>query len=89
MAPYFVDEIEDKVGGLDGVDSVAVEFDDGYTWLPSMMSDDAHERRQQVLFERDRQIDTDEDLPESLNEAFASSNRNRSQQDQSQIRNQG
>jgi metal-sulfur cluster biosynthetic enzyme len=70
MAPYFVDEIEAQVGELDGVTSVSVTFDEGYTWLPSMMTDEARERRRKVLFERDRQACADEDLAASLDEAF-------------------
>lgn len=71
MGPYFVDEIEGRVGELDGIDAVTVEFDEGYTWLPSMMTDEARERRREVLFERDQRVDADDDLSEPLDEAFA------------------
>lgn len=76
MAPYFVDEIDDRVGGLPGVNAVAVEFDDGFTWRPSMMTDEAREKRRQQLLSRDSEMDNelDIDLEERLDETLPRSN---------------
>lgn len=57
MAPYFVDEIEDRVGRLAEVEAVSVEFDDGLTWRPSMMTDEAREERRERLLARDSRMD--------------------------------
>lgn len=76
MAPYFVDEIDDRVGGLPGVNAVSVEFDDGFTWRPSMMTDEAREKRRQQLLSRDSEMndELDIDLEERLDETLPRSN---------------
>lgn len=45
MLPYFIEEVDERVGGLPGVESVELETDGGYEWEPSMMADSAHEKR--------------------------------------------
>jgi len=54
MVPYFIKEIRRDVGDLDGVESVAVSADNGLEWVPSMMVDDAQERRRETLETRER-----------------------------------
>jgi len=49
MVPYFIDEIEEGVGPLPGVESVEVETDDGMDWTTDMMSENAKEKRQAVI----------------------------------------
>jgi metal-sulfur cluster biosynthetic enzyme len=49
MVPYFIRETEERVGGLEGVDSVTLETDAGMEWQPSMMSEDAKRRREEYL----------------------------------------
>jgi len=49
MVPYFIEEIESRVGPLAGVESVTVDTDDGMTWTPELMTDEATERRQAAL----------------------------------------
>jgi metal-sulfur cluster biosynthetic enzyme len=45
--PYFVDEVEEKVGELDGVSSVTLETDQGTEWHQGMMADSARARREE------------------------------------------
>jgi metal-sulfur cluster biosynthetic enzyme len=52
MVPYFLDEIEEKVGAFPEVKSVNVETDDGMEWKPEMMSERAKEKRQAVIDEK-------------------------------------
>ena len=62
MVPYFIVEIEDRLEPLDGVESVAVETDDGMQWSEELMTDAAREKRQAVLDrydERYEQASTD------------------------------
>ena len=60
---YFMKEIEERVGDLDGIETVAVTSDDGFEWTESMMTDAAQRRRQAVLdehrarYERDHESD--------------------------------
>lgn len=54
MVPYFIREIRQDVGGLDGVESVEVTADNGLEWVPSMMSEEAEQRRRQTLEQRER-----------------------------------
>lgn len=54
MVPYFIKEIRRDVGELDGVESVEVTADNGLEWVPSMMADDAQERRRRTLEARER-----------------------------------
>jgi metal-sulfur cluster biosynthetic enzyme len=49
MVPYFIEEIEERVGALSGVESVEVETDDGMEWREEMMSEEAKEKRQAVI----------------------------------------
>lgn len=51
MVPYFLEEIEEKVGTFSSVESVSVETDDGMEWRPEMMSERAKEKRQAVIDE--------------------------------------
>jgi metal-sulfur cluster biosynthetic enzyme len=53
MVPYFIEEIEEHVGALSGIESVEVETDDGMQWNTEMMSEEAKEKRQTVI---DRQM---------------------------------
>lgn len=59
MVPYFIKEIRRDVGALDGVESVAVTADNGLEWVPSMMSEEAEERRRQTLEARERAATTE------------------------------
>jgi metal-sulfur cluster biosynthetic enzyme len=45
MVEFFQREVEAQVGALDGVESVELETDAGFTWTRSMMSDAAREKR--------------------------------------------
>lgn len=45
--PYFTDEIEERVGELDGVSSVTLETDQGMEWHQGMMADSARARREE------------------------------------------
>lgn len=49
MVPYFIQETEERVGSLDGVESVNLETDTGMNWRPHMMSDEAKRRREEYL----------------------------------------
>jgi metal-sulfur cluster biosynthetic enzyme len=55
--PYFVEEIEERVGALDGVASVDLETDGGFTWHRDMMSEHARRERQQRRRDRAQQYD--------------------------------
>jgi metal-sulfur cluster biosynthetic enzyme len=52
MAPFFVEEIEERVGALPDVESVDCVVDHGFEWTPDMMSEEAARRRRAVLDER-------------------------------------
>lgn len=45
--PYFVDEVEARVGDLDGVSSVTLETDQGMAWHQGMMTESARARREE------------------------------------------
>ena len=49
MVPYFVEEIEARVGELPDVESVEAETDNGLEWTQDMMSAEAKQRRQTML----------------------------------------
>lgn len=49
MVPYFVEEIEGRVGDLDGIVAVDVETDDGMSWTEDMMTAAARRKRRRVL----------------------------------------
>lgn len=52
MVPYFGEEVDERVGALDGVESVDFATDDGFAWSESMMSEAATAKRQAVLDEQ-------------------------------------
>lgn len=64
MISYFVDEIEAAVGDLSGVSTVTVETDSGLEWRPKMMTEQAHERRQEKLRELEREFGSDDPIPD-------------------------
>lgn len=53
MLGYFTDEIRDRLSPLAGIESVDVEFDEGFEWDASMMSDEVKERRRLTFLELD------------------------------------
>jgi len=52
MVPYFIEEIDERVGALSGVESVEVDTDDGMEWEEDMMSEEATRKRQAVIEKR-------------------------------------
>lgn len=57
MVGYFIEQANERVGRLPGVETVTLETDAGFSWRDEMMADDAMERRhthQQMLAERYR-----------------------------------
>ena len=52
MVPYFIEEIDESVGALSGVESVEVETDDGMEWEEDMMSEEATRKRRAVIEKR-------------------------------------
>ena len=55
--PYFVDEIEERVGDLDGVSSVSLETDQGMEWHQGMMTDSARRQREERKAARMEQLE--------------------------------
>jgi len=53
MVAYFIDQVDERIGGLDGVDSVELDTDHGMEWSEEMMTDEAQAKRQQVLDEHE------------------------------------
>lgn len=53
MVPYFMKEVEERVGNLEGVESTELETDDGFAWREEMMSEKARRQRQSVLKEHE------------------------------------
>lgn len=49
MVANFQRQLEEEVGSLPGVSSVALETDSGLEWTPEMMSEEARERREAYL----------------------------------------
>lgn len=49
MVPYFIRKTEERVGSLDGVDSIELTTDSGLNWSPDMMSAEAKQRREDYL----------------------------------------
>lgn len=47
MVGYFIEQAEERIGGLSGVEEVTLETDAGLSWREEMMSEEAKERRQQ------------------------------------------
>lgn len=57
MVGYFIEQANERVGSLPGVEDVTLETDAGLSWRDDMMSEDAKERRrehQRALAERYR-----------------------------------
>lgn len=55
MVGYFIEQANERVGSLPGVDDVTLETDAGLSWREEMMSEDAKEQRrehQQALSDR-------------------------------------
>lgn len=46
MVPYFIEQVEERVGDIDGIETVALETDSGHEWTPDMMSEAAQAKRQ-------------------------------------------
>ncbi|OLZ39167.1 hypothetical protein A6E15_17300 [Natrinema saccharevitans] len=44
--PYFVEEIDERVGAIEGVTSVTLETDEGVDWHTGMMAEEAQQQRQ-------------------------------------------
>lgn len=63
MIAFFHEKIDDRVGGIPDVDSVQVEMDNGFEWTEDFMSEEATERRQQVL-DRQEEMYREAVLPE-------------------------
>jgi len=49
MVGYFHEEVEDRVGGLPGVESVSLETDNGFEWSEEMLSERAARKRREVM----------------------------------------
>lgn len=45
--PYFVEAVDERVGDVEGVESVELETDDGLEWHAGMMSDEARQERRE------------------------------------------
>ncbi|MDF9747811.1 metal-sulfur cluster assembly factor [Natrinema salsiterrestre] len=45
--PYFVEEIDDRIGAIDEVTSVRLETDEGVDWHTGMMSEEAQKQRRE------------------------------------------
>ncbi|ELY50406.1 metal-sulfur cluster assembly factor [Natronolimnohabitans innermongolicus] len=45
--PFFIDEVEDRVGSIEGVDAVSLETDSGINWSQNMMDGEARRKREQ------------------------------------------
>lgn len=48
MTPFFVEQIEERVEPLSGVDDVEVEFDAGFEWTPEYITEAGQQKREQV-----------------------------------------
>lgn len=58
MVGYFIEEANERVGSLDGIEDVRLETDAGFSWREEMMSETAKQRRekhQEALAERYRE----------------------------------
>lgn len=49
MVGYFSREVRDRVGALDGVESVTLETDSGLDWDPSKMTAEGRRRRDEYV----------------------------------------
>jgi metal-sulfur cluster biosynthetic enzyme len=48
MTPFFVEQIEEHVEPLSGVDEVEVEFDAGFEWTPEYITEAGQQKRDRV-----------------------------------------
>lgn len=55
--PFFIDEVEQRVGELEGVSSVALETDQGMEWHQGMMTESARARREERKAARMKQLE--------------------------------
>lgn len=66
MVGYFIEQAEQRVGALDGVEEVTLSTDAGMTWREEMMAEEALEQRQehqQALADKYQQEQTDSETP--------------------------
>jgi metal-sulfur cluster biosynthetic enzyme len=56
MLGYFIDEIEQVIRPLDGVEDVEVTFDRGMEWEPEMIRADVRRRREELFRKRAARI---------------------------------
>jgi len=49
MIGYFIDQVEDRLTGLEHVERVDLDTDDGMEWSEELMSEEAQAKRQAVL----------------------------------------
>lgn len=47
MVGYFIEQAQERVGALDGVEEVTLTTDAGMTWTDDMMAESARKRRQE------------------------------------------
>ncbi len=59
--PYFVEEVDQKIGGLDGVSSVSLETDQGMEWHQGMMTESAQARREERIAARAEKLEARSD----------------------------
>jgi metal-sulfur cluster biosynthetic enzyme len=59
--PYFIEEVDQKVGKLDGVSSVSLETDQGMEWHQGMMSESAQARREERIAARAEKLEARSD----------------------------
>lgn len=57
--PYFIDEVEERVGGLDDVSSVTLKTDQGMEWHQGMMTKSARAQREARKAARVKQLEED------------------------------
>jgi metal-sulfur cluster biosynthetic enzyme len=69
MVPYFIEEVEDGVGDLGGVEAVELETDHGFEWSEEMMSAEAKRKRQAVLDEHASRYQEDQAAEETVSDA--------------------
>ena len=61
--PYFIEEIEETVGELDGVSSVTLETDQGLEWHQGMMTESAQARREARKAALAEKLETEKTVP--------------------------
>lgn len=59
MIPYFIRKTEERVGALNGVESVELVTDSGLNWSPDLMSPEAKQRRKEYLDELEERYQSD------------------------------